>query len=221
MAVGPIALVVGVKLVLQLVFLTGYGWHRDEFYYLIGGRHLDIGYVDHPLLAPWVARGVDLVFGPSLPALRVVPALLGAATVLLTALLAREFGGGRMAQTIAALCVALDPAFLAINHWFQTPSFDAFAWVALSYALVRVSARERPALVARRWAPPEQSACCQRRRSSSGWSRSESGWSRRPLGVGCGSRLLRSRSESSSSPGCRSCGSRCVTGGRSWSSPRT
>ena len=96
------------------------------------------GYVDHPLLVPWVARAVDLLVGPSLAGLRMVPALLGAATVVLTALIARELGGGRAAQVVAAVCVALDPVFLAMNHWFQTPSFDLLAWVAVSYCLVRV-----------------------------------------------------------------------------------
>jgi 4-amino-4-deoxy-L-arabinose transferase-like glycosyltransferase len=130
--------VAAIKLLLQAAFLTPYGWHRDEFYYLVGGRHLDIGYVDHPLLVPWVARAVDALFGPSLPALRLVPALLGVATVVLTALLARELGGGRVAQVVAALCVALSPGLLAMNHWFQTPSFDVLAWVAASFALVRL-----------------------------------------------------------------------------------
>jgi 4-amino-4-deoxy-L-arabinose transferase-like glycosyltransferase len=138
LAVRGILVVGAIKLVLQVAFLTPYGWHRDEFYYLVGGRHLDIGYVDHPLLVPWVARLVDEVFGPSPFALRLVPALLGVATVLLTALLARELGGGRVAQVVAALCVALSPGLLAMNHWFQTPSFDVLAWVAASFALVRL-----------------------------------------------------------------------------------
>lgn len=137
-ALVPVLVVAGLKLALQLAFVTSYGWHRDEFYYLVGGRHLDGGYVDHPFLVPWVARGVDLLVGPSLAGLRVVPALLGAATVVLTAMIARELGGGRVAQVVAAICVALDPAVLAINHWFQTPSFDLLAWVAVSYCLVRV-----------------------------------------------------------------------------------
>jgi 4-amino-4-deoxy-L-arabinose transferase-like glycosyltransferase len=138
LAVRGVLAVAALKLVLQAAFLTPYGWHRDEFYYLVGGRHLDLGYVDHPLLVPWVARLVDEVFGPSLVALRLVPALLGVATVVLTALLARELGGGRVAQVMASLCVALSPGLLAMNHWFQTPSFDVLAWVAASFALVRL-----------------------------------------------------------------------------------
>ena len=40
------------KLAIQLAFIQGYGWFRDEFYYLACSRHLDFGYVDHPPLAP-------------------------------------------------------------------------------------------------------------------------------------------------------------------------
>jgi len=133
-----VLVVAGIKLAMQLAFLTRYGWHRDEFYYLTGGRHLDAGYVDHPLLAPWVARAVDFFVGPSLAGLRLIPALLGTATVVLTALIARELGGGRAAQVVAALCVALDPLLFALNHWFHTPSFDLLAWVTVTFFLVRL-----------------------------------------------------------------------------------
>jgi 4-amino-4-deoxy-L-arabinose transferase-like glycosyltransferase len=137
-AVGPVLAVAAIKLALQLSVLTRYGWHRDEFYYLVGGRHLDAGYVDHPLLVPWTARAVEAIAGPSLAGLRVVPALLGVATVVLGALITRELGGGRVAQVLAALCVALDPVFLAMNHWFQTPSFDIVAWVAVAFFVIRL-----------------------------------------------------------------------------------
>jgi len=128
----------GGRLVLLLAVATRYGWHRDELYYLVGGRHLSLGYVDHPLLTPWVARAVDLLFGPSLLALRVVPAVLGCVLVVMTALLARELGGDRKAQVLAALCFALDPFFLGANHLFQTVTFDQVAWVVASFALIRL-----------------------------------------------------------------------------------
>lgn len=128
----------GLRLVLLLAVATRYGWHRDEFYYLVGGRHLSLGYVDHPLLTPWVARGIEAMFGPSLFALRVVPAVLGCGLVVMTGLLARELGGGRRAQVLAAACFALDPFFLGANHLFQTVTFDQVAWVLASFALLRM-----------------------------------------------------------------------------------
>lgn len=138
LATAPVIGVAAVKLALQCMFLTGYGWHRDEFYYLVGGRHLSAGYVDHPLLTPFVARAVETVFGPSLGALRLVPALVGAGLVVLTALLTRELGGGRNAQIVAGLCLTLDPFYLGANHFFQTVTFDQLAWVLATLALVRL-----------------------------------------------------------------------------------
>jgi hypothetical protein len=134
----PVLGLAGARLAMLLAVATRYGWHRDELYYVMGGRHLSLGYVDHALLTPWVARGVEGIFGTSLFALRTVPALLGCGLVIMTALIARELGGDRRAQILAALCFALDPFFLGANHLFQTVTFDQVAWVLASFALVRL-----------------------------------------------------------------------------------
>ena len=80
---------------LLIHFLTngGYGYFRDEFYYLACGEHLAWGYVDQPpfvALMAWVTRNL---LGESLFALRFFPAVCGALVVLLTGLMARELGG--------------------------------------------------------------------------------------------------------------------------------
>jgi len=91
------------KLLIHLYAGRYYGYFVDELYYLACSRHLDWGYVDQPpliALITWVGRSL---FGDSLPAIRIFPALAGAATVALTALIARELGGKRFAQGLAAL----------------------------------------------------------------------------------------------------------------------
>src|SRR5712692_4465540 len=55
-----------------------YGYFRDELYYLDAGRHLAFGYVDMAPLVAVYAR-IALFLGGSLPALRFLPALAGAA----------------------------------------------------------------------------------------------------------------------------------------------
>ena len=55
-----------------------YGYHRDELYFLACARHLAWGYVDQPPLVPAVARLATALFGSSVVALRVFPALAGA-----------------------------------------------------------------------------------------------------------------------------------------------
>src|SRR4029077_17947512 len=91
------------KLLVHLYSGRHYGYFVDELYYLACSRHLDWGYVDQPpliALITWIGRSL---LGDSLPAIRFFPALAGAATVALTALIARELGGKHFAQGLAAL----------------------------------------------------------------------------------------------------------------------
>ncbi|MGH3422006.1 MAG: hypothetical protein ACRDOD_20720, partial [Streptosporangiaceae bacterium] len=66
-----------------------YGFHRDELYFRIAGQHLGFGYVDQPPLTPLIARVERVLFGDSTTAIRVWPALVAGAVVMLTALLCR------------------------------------------------------------------------------------------------------------------------------------
>src|SRR6185369_6480843 len=71
----------GFKLLLHLyvnLFLD-YGYFRDEFYYLACGRHLAFGYVDHPPLIALIAAFSEFVLGGSVFAIRLLPAIAGAA----------------------------------------------------------------------------------------------------------------------------------------------
>src|SRR5688572_14999235 len=94
-------------LLFHLVTAHRYGVFRDELYYVACGAHLDFGYVDHPPFVALVARLAHALFGTSLLGLRLLPALAGAATAWTAARLARELGGGRYAQSLAAICVSL------------------------------------------------------------------------------------------------------------------
>ena len=149
---GGTAIVLALALVKLLVHLaTGwrYGYHRDEMYYVIGGRHLEWGYVDHPPFTPLLARMATTVFGESLLGLRFFSALAGAIVVVLAALLARELGGGRFARGLAALAVLASPMYLGANGMFQTVSFDQLWWVLGTLLVVRLLRTEDPRL----WLP--------------------------------------------------------------------
>jgi Dolichyl-phosphate-mannose-protein mannosyltransferase len=125
---------------LLLHFLTNgqYGYFRDELYYLACGEHLDWGYVDQAPLIAFVARFERAAFGDSLFALRLLPALAGAATVFLTGLIAREAGGRRFAVVLACLCVIIAPAFLVTNTILTMNAFEPLCWTACAYILARI-----------------------------------------------------------------------------------
>jgi len=106
---GPaiVLYIAAVKLLFHLMTANRYGIFRDELYYLASSEHLDWGYVDQPPLIALITWVSTRAFGSSLLGLRLLPAVSGAALVWLTGHIAKEMGGGRSAQVLAALAVAL------------------------------------------------------------------------------------------------------------------
>src|SRR5678815_3183555 len=112
---GGMLIVVGIafaKLVLHCVFNNRYGYFRDEFDYLACGDHPAWGYVDQPPLLPFLVRISRVVLGDSLRSIRFLPALATSAVVVLTAMIAREFGGRRFALVLSAVAVLIAPVYL-------------------------------------------------------------------------------------------------------------
>ncbi|HYM16802.1 MAG TPA: glycosyltransferase family 39 protein [Dehalococcoidia bacterium] len=143
---APLILLAVVKLALHLATNGLYGYHRDELYYLASGKHLAFGFVDFPPVTPLLARLDVLVLGQSPWALRLLPALAGAAIVVLAGLVARELGGGRSAQILASIAALACPLLLATNWLFQTVSFDQLAWMVALLLATRAIRRDDPRL---------------------------------------------------------------------------
>src|ERR1043166_8402794 len=83
-----IALFSAAALLLHLLTNGRYGYFRDELYYIACARHLALGYVDQPPLSILLLRFSEILLGDSLFAIRLLPALAGAATVAVAGLLA-------------------------------------------------------------------------------------------------------------------------------------
>ena len=128
----------GVVFAVLMALSTRYGFDRDELYFLDSARHLQASYVDQPVLTPLVARMSLSLFGVSLAGLRLWPALAAWATVIISALTARELGGGRRPQLLTAIGTATMPSILAIDHLMGPTSFDMLAWVSLALMVVRI-----------------------------------------------------------------------------------
>jgi 4-amino-4-deoxy-L-arabinose transferase-like glycosyltransferase len=120
-----------------LAFASGYGYHRDELYFLEAGQHLAWAYADQGVVTPLIARAASEISADSLTVLRVPSAVFAALTVLLTALLARELGGGRRAVWIAAACAGVASIVLVTGHLLSTSTFDLLAWTAVTWLAVR------------------------------------------------------------------------------------
>ena len=121
-----------------------YGFHRDELQFLSDARHLDWGFVAYPPLTPFLERIGLSLFGINLVGLRLFSVLAQAAAIVATGLMARELGGGRLAQFAAALAVALSPLPLFQGTEFQYTTFDYLWWVLIAYFVVRLLGSDNP-----------------------------------------------------------------------------
>jgi hypothetical protein len=116
----------------------GYGYFRDEMYYIACGRHLAWGYVDHGPVVAVQARLSEVLFGRSLAGLRLLSAAAGAARVFLTGLLAWALGGRRPAQGLAMLGVLLAPQYLGTDSYLSMNSFESLFWMLCLLALILI-----------------------------------------------------------------------------------
>lgn len=116
------------KLAVHLAALPGYGYFRDELYYVACSERLAWGYVDHPPLSVALLKIVRLVLGDSLWALRVVPAMVGALFVFLAGELVLVLGGGAGAAAIACAAVLGAPVLWAMDHYWSMNSLDQLFW---------------------------------------------------------------------------------------------
>ena len=123
---------------LHMAFSGRYGYFRDELYYAACGQRLAWGYVDHAPLAPLLARISRALLGDSLPALRFLPALAASAKIFLGGWLARELGGGKYAQFLAAFCVLLAPIYLTFDSFFSMNAFEPVFWMVCAAIVLRI-----------------------------------------------------------------------------------
>lgn len=121
-----------------------YGFHRDELQFLSDARHLDWGYVAYPPLTPFVERVGLSLFGLSLAGLRFFSVIAQAILIFVSALMARELGGGRLAQVTTALAVAFSPLPIFEATQFQYTSFAMLWWVLIAYFAIRLLQSENP-----------------------------------------------------------------------------
>ncbi|SFB55897.1 4-amino-4-deoxy-L-arabinose transferase [Amycolatopsis marina] len=150
LARGPVFAIAGAVGAVLLATSGRIGYFGDELYFLAAGRfHLDWGYADQPWLLPLLARGMDTVLPGSVVGLRLPALLVTVLGVVLTALIARELGGGRRAQALAAGAYAISPQLLGSGHLLATSTIDPFCWTLTTWLVVRwVRTREDRLLLA-------------------------------------------------------------------------
>ena len=122
---------------IHLLYYKTLGFHRDELLYLSLGEHPDFGYFSVPPLIGFLSLIVTKLFGYSLFAVKILPALTGGVMVYLAALTAREMKGGLFAQILAAGGLICSILFLRAFSLFQPVFLDIFFWTLSYYLIIR------------------------------------------------------------------------------------
>jgi len=125
-------------LAIHLLTNRGYGYFRDELYFIACARHLGWGYVDFSPLSAWFLRVEMILFGSSLFAVRIFPAIASALAIGLTGILARELGGRTWAITLACTGMLGSLFFLATGNFYSPNVYEPLFWTGAIYFLVRI-----------------------------------------------------------------------------------
>ncbi|MGB2636162.1 MAG: glycosyltransferase family 39 protein [Candidatus Acidiferrum sp.] len=136
-----------IAFLIQMVFNGRYGYFRDELYFIACSNHLAFGYVDFAPLIAWLTRGFRMVFGDSLHAIRLLPALAFGAEVALTGFITRELGGRRWAIFLACVSVLVAPVILANGTRLAMNPIEPLFWMGCIYVLLLAINRDRPKLL--------------------------------------------------------------------------
>jgi len=130
------------SVVVHVVTGGRFGFHRDELATLEDSRHLAWGFVAYPPVTPFFGRLSLILFGTSLAGFRFFASLAEAIAVVFAGLMARELGGKRGAQLVAA--AAGIPWCLVGGSLMQYVSFDYLFWVLTAYFVVRLLNSDNP-----------------------------------------------------------------------------
>ncbi|MGW4098959.1 ArnT family glycosyltransferase [Mycobacterium sp. NPDC004974] len=136
-ATAGVAAIAAAGSIALLVFLGRYGYFGDELYFVSAGRRLAAGYADQGPLLPLIAHLMNTLAPGSLFALRLPAVIATAAAIVLSALIARELGGERGAQLLAAAGYATSPFLLVQGGQLSTNAIDIPLWVLITWLLVR------------------------------------------------------------------------------------
>jgi hypothetical protein len=129
---------------LHLLTNNRYGFHRDELQFLSDAAHLDWGFVPYPPLTPFLEHILLSVFGLSMVGLRLFAVLAQATAIVAGGFMARDLGGGRLAQVTSALAISFAPISLFEGTEFQYTSFDYLWWVLIAWFVVRLLKTDHP-----------------------------------------------------------------------------
>lgn len=118
---------------------AGYGYFRDELYYIACTGRLDAGFVDQPPFSVLVLYINRYLFGDSIFALRFIPAVASGLTVYFTCLMVNKLGGKTFAAVLASAAVILAPVYLGMNSYYSMNCLDILFWAIAFYLIILIT----------------------------------------------------------------------------------
>jgi hypothetical protein len=126
-----------ISVAIHLLVANNLEYHRDELLYFSLGQHPAAGYASVPPLIGWIAWIMQSVFGTSVFAVRLFPAFLGGALIVLTASVAKELGGSKYASFLTATGLLISIFFLRTYFLFHPVHIEIFLWTLCLYLILK------------------------------------------------------------------------------------
>jgi hypothetical protein len=126
-----------IKVGLNALAISHFGFHRDEFLHLVLADHLDWGYKEVPPFIAIIAKLSLVLFGKSIFAARIFPTICSGLIIWLTGKITVELGGKKFGIALACLALIFSPGFMASGYLFQPVVFDQLWWVLMVWLLLR------------------------------------------------------------------------------------
>ncbi len=132
------------SVIIHLLFNCNLEYHRDELLYFSLGQHPDFGFASVPPLIGWIAWIMQKIFGYSLFAVRLFPALMSGIIVLIVADMAKELGGKRFASLLAGTGMIISIFGLRTFSLFQPVHLDLLFWTLTFFLVIKYINSEDP-----------------------------------------------------------------------------
>jgi 4-amino-4-deoxy-L-arabinose transferase-like glycosyltransferase len=133
----PVLFLALFNICIHLLVINNLEYHRDELLYFSLGQHPDFGFETVPPMIGWIAWFMQNVFGYSLFAVRLFPALLSGVMVLLVSAVARELGGSSYSRILASIGFVISVFALRTYSLYMPVHIDVFFWTLVIYMVLR------------------------------------------------------------------------------------
>jgi hypothetical protein len=125
------------SVIIHMLVVNNLEYHRDELLYFSLGQHPAFGYATVPPLIGWIAWFIKTIFGYSLFAVRLFPAILSGILIILVSEIARELGGNSYSRILASVGTLVSGYVLRTFSLFMPVFIDVMFWTVIIYLVIR------------------------------------------------------------------------------------